>query len=92
MSVSDPAAGPSDSGPREGRGIRDREGRDEQYKAPRAAFTLSDFTILRNIGDGSYSTVVLAQRKGAELVDPGGDPGLYAIKIVNKHLVRRSHV
>ena len=68
--------------------VKDREDAPQtQYRAPRAAFTLSDFTIIRNIGDGSYSTVVLAQRKGAtqELQQQ-----LHAIKIVNKHLVSPS--
>lgn len=62
--------------------LRDREDA-PQYKAPRAALALSDFSILRNIGDGSVSTVVLAQRKGAV----GEHEKLHAIKIVNKHLV-----
>ena len=73
--------------------MRDREGNDAQYKAPRAAFTLSDFQIIRNIGDGSFSTVVLAQLKGSGTTFDGtegaaeGREGLHAIKIVNKHLV-----
>ncbi len=73
--------------------MRDREGNDAQYKAPRAAFTLSDFQIIRNIGDGSFSTVVLAQLKGIgtaavdAAAEGAAEGGLHAIKIVNKHLV-----
>ena len=66
--------------------IKDREDSSaSEYRAPRAAFSLSDFSLLRNIGDGSYSTVVLAQLKGASAVGP--QQQLHAIKIVNKHLV-----
>lgn len=64
--------------------IKDQEDA-TKYRAPRAAFALSDFSILRNIGDGSYSSVVLAQRKGDV------DQQLHAIKIVNKHLVSPSN-
>eukprot|EP00798_Chlamydomonas_sp_ICE-L_P016400 gene16400-22605_t len=52
------------------------------YKAPRTNLQLSDFNITGRVGDGSFSTVILAQHK-----DSGKQ---YAIKIVNKHLILRN--
>lgn len=34
-----------------------------QYTAPRLALSLTDFVLLRRLGDGSFSTVVLAQHR-----------------------------
>jgi serine/threonine protein kinase len=45
---------------------------------------VSDFDILERLGDGSFSTVVLARYKG--------DGQCYAVKIVNKTLVLRNKV
>lgn len=52
--------------------------------AYRLQISLSDFEILRRLGDGSFSTVVLAKYKG--------DGRLYAVKIVNKSLILRNKV
>jgi serine/threonine protein kinase len=49
----------------------------------RAKVQLSDFNILGRLGDGSFSTVILAQLRG-------GQQEQYAIKIVNKHLIMRN--
>lgn len=49
--------------------------------ACRLNLTLADFEIVGHIGDGSFSAVVLAIHKGTQQK--------YAIKLVNKHLVRR---
>uniref|UniRef100_A0A7S3R3C7 non-specific serine/threonine protein kinase n=1 Tax=Dunaliella tertiolecta TaxID=3047 RepID=A0A7S3R3C7_DUNTE len=62
---------------------RDKEG-DEKYVAPRVSLKIQDFDILGRLGDGSFSTVVLARLR----VNPEGDK--FAIKIVNKHLVLRN--
>lgn len=45
---------------------------------------MTDFDILERLGDGSFSTVVLARYKG--------DGQQYAVKIVNKTLVLRNKV
>lgn len=45
---------------------------------------MSDFDILERLGDGSFSTVVLATYKG--------DGQQYAVKIVNKTLILRNKV
>ncbi|GAX82854.1 hypothetical protein CEUSTIGMA_g10280.t1 [Chlamydomonas eustigma] len=63
--------------------LKDRENADV-YKAPRASLTLSDFNILGHIGDGSFATVILAERKAPNNSEK------YAIKIVNKHVVMRN--
>jgi 3-phosphoinositide dependent protein kinase-1 len=52
--------------------------------ACRVNMSLKDFNILGRIGDGSFSTVVLAQHKGT-----GKE---YAIKIMNKHQIMRNKV
>eukprot|EP00195_Chlamydomonas_chlamydogama_P005080 CAMPEP_0202904494 /NCGR_PEP_ID=MMETSP1392-20130828/29654_1 /ASSEMBLY_ACC=CAM_ASM_000868 /TAXON_ID=225041 /ORGANISM="Chlamydomonas chlamydogama, Strain SAG 11-48b" /LENGTH=338 /DNA_ID=CAMNT_0049592139 /DNA_START=42 /DNA_END=1055 /DNA_ORIENTATION=+ len=61
--------------------LKDREHAAE-YRAPRANLSLRDFDIIGRLGDGSFSTVILAQRKGSSQQN--------AIKIVNKHLVLRN--
>ncbi|GIL60087.1 hypothetical protein Vafri_14743 [Volvox africanus] len=63
--------------------LQDREHR-EGYRAPRVTYTIRDFNILGRIGDGSFSTVFLAQQK-----QTGKQ---YAIKMMNKHLVMRNKV
>ena len=50
----------------------------------RLRISVSDFDILERLGDGSFSTVVLATFKG--------DGQKYAVKIVNKTLVLRNKV
>lgn len=45
---------------------------------------MADFDILERLGDGSFSTVVLARYKG--------DGQQYAVKIVNKTLILRNKV
>lgn len=50
----------------------------------RLHISLSEFEILRRLGDGSFSTVVLAKYKE--------DGRLYAVKIVNKSLILRNKV
>jgi len=50
----------------------------------RLRISVSDFDILERLGDGSFSTVVLAKYKG--------DGQQYAVKIVNKTLVLRNKV
>lgn len=52
--------------------------------ACRLRISVSDFDILARLGDGSFSTVVLARYKG--------DGQQYAVKIVNKTLVLRNKV
>lgn len=52
--------------------------------ACRLQVSLSDFEILRRLGDGSFSTVVLARYRR--------DGRLYAVKIVNKNLILRNKV
>ncbi len=47
-----------------------------------AGVKLGDFDVMGRIGDGSFSTVILARYRAS------GDQ--YAIKIVNKHLVLRN--
>ena len=47
----------------------------------RVAFTLSDFELLRRLGDGSFAQVVLARHKQSKKQ--------YAIKIIDKHLILR---
>ncbi len=47
----------------------DREN-DPQYNAPRLALALSDFLLLRRLGDGSYSTVVLAEHRQTGIAAP----------------------
>jgi serine/threonine protein kinase len=49
----------------------------------RAALQISDFDIIGRVGDGSFSTVILARLRG-------GGEALFAIKIVNKHLIVRN--
>lgn len=44
--------------------------------------TLSDFDILGRVGDGSFSTVILARLRS--------NGQKYAIKVVNKHLIMRN--
>lgn len=61
--------------------LQDRE-QQEGYRAPRVTFKVSDFNVLGRIGDGSFSTVFLAQHKGLGKQ--------YAIKMMNKHLVMRN--
>ncbi|GLC47419.1 hypothetical protein PLESTB_000543000 [Pleodorina starrii] len=63
--------------------LQDRE-HQEGYRAPRVTFTIRDFNILGRIGDGSFSTVFLAQHKQTRKQ--------YAIKMMNKHLVMRNKV
>ncbi|EFJ41871.1 hypothetical protein VOLCADRAFT_83913 [Volvox carteri f. nagariensis] len=63
--------------------LEDRE-HQEGYRAPRVALTIRDFHILGRIGDGSFSTVFLAQQK-----QTGKQ---YAIKMMNKHLIMRNKV
>lgn len=46
--------------------------------------SLGDFNIIRRIGDGSFSTVVLAEHKGSGKQ--------YALKIMNKHQIMRNKV
>lgn len=36
-----------------------------QYTAPRLVLSLTDFVLLRRLGDGSFSTVVLAEHRGS---------------------------
>lgn len=50
----------------------------------RLQISLSDFDIIRRLGDGSFSTVVLAKYKA--------DGRMYAVKIVNKSLILRNKV
>jgi 3-phosphoinositide dependent protein kinase-1 len=50
----------------------------------RLRITVADFDILERLGDGSFSTVVLARYKG--------DGQQYAVKIVNKTLILRNKV
>jgi hypothetical protein len=50
----------------------------------RLRISVSDFDILARLGDGSFSTVVLAKYKG--------DGQQYAVKIVNKTLILRNKV
>lgn len=45
---------------------------------------LTDFNILHRIGDGSFSTVVLAKHKATGKQ--------YALKIMNKHQIMRNKV
>jgi 3-phosphoinositide dependent protein kinase-1 len=45
---------------------------------------MADFDILRRVGEGSFSTVLLARYQG--------DGQLYAIKMINKSLVLRNKV
>ncbi|GAB4821386.1 hypothetical protein N2152v2_008432 [Parachlorella kessleri] len=40
-------------------------GDDAQYRAPRASLSLADFELLKRIGDGSYSQVVLARHRAS---------------------------
>lgn len=54
------------------------------HLACRLQISVSDFDIIQRLGDGSFSTVVLARYKA--------DGRLYAVKIVNKHLVLRNKV
>ncbi|GFR45067.1 hypothetical protein Agub_g6441 [Astrephomene gubernaculifera] len=61
--------------------LQDRE-QQEGYRAPRVSLTIRDFNINGRIGDGSFSTVFLAQQK-----ETGKQ---YAIKMMNKHLVMRN--
>ncbi|MEW5297968.1 MAG: hypothetical protein WDW38_003738 [Sanguina aurantia] len=51
---------------------------------PRVSLSISDFDVIRRIGDGSYSTVILASMKSTGVQ--------YAIKIINKHLIMRNKV
>lgn len=50
----------------------------------RLRISVADFDILERLGDGSFSTVVLARYKG--------DGQQYAVKIVNKTLILRNKV
>lgn len=52
--------------------------------ACRLSLQVSDFDILRRLGDGSFSTVVLARHRA------NGEQ--YAVKIINKTLVVRNKV
>lgn len=58
----------------------DRED-DIRFSAPRVALTLSDFELVRRLGDGSFAQVVLARQKYTHKQ--------FAIKIIDKHLVMR---
>ncbi|DBA89929.1 hypothetical protein WJX79_010639 [Trebouxia sp. C0005] len=60
--------------------FEDREG-DARFNAPRVAFTLADFELVRRLGDGSFAQVVLARHKHSKKQ--------YAIKIIDKHLILR---
>ena len=63
--------------------MNDREGAPAAlYRAPRADLKLADFRVEAHLGDGSFSTVVLASMKATG--------ARYAIKIVNKSLVVRN--
>jgi 3-phosphoinositide dependent protein kinase-1 len=61
--------------------LQDRES-DTAYRAPRANLQLRDFDVIGRIGDGSFSTVILARLRETGVQ--------YAIKIVNKHLIVRN--
>lgn len=54
------------------------------YNAPRLQISVADFEIVQRLGDGSFSTVVLARYRG--------DGRCYALKIVNKGLVLRNRM
>ncbi len=49
--------------------------------ACRVALSLADFELLRRIGDGSYSQVVLARHRAT-----GRE---FALKIIDKHYILR---
>ncbi len=51
----------------------------------RASLQISDFDIVGRLGDGSFSTVILAKLRH-------GDDEHFAIKVVNKHLVLRNRM
>ncbi|EFN52977.1 hypothetical protein CHLNCDRAFT_36647 [Chlorella variabilis] len=57
---------------------------DPEYKAPRMQLSLADFELLRRIGDGSYSHVVLARHRAT-----GRD---YALKVIDKQYIMRHRV
>mmetsp|Transcript_47395 Transcript_47395/g.120990 ORF Transcript_47395/g.120990 Transcript_47395/m.120990 type:complete len:374 (-) Transcript_47395:113-1234(-) len=61
---------------------QDREGKCD-YRAPRVALTLTDFELVKKLGDGSYSEVFHVRRKinGRE----------YALKKMDKHLILREN-
>jgi 3-phosphoinositide dependent protein kinase-1 len=61
--------------------LQDRES-DSTYRAPRANLQLRDFDVIGRIGDGSFSTVILARLRETGMQS--------AIKIVNKHLIVRN--
>ena len=50
----------------------------------RLQISIADFDILRRVGEGSFSTVLLARYQG--------DGKLYALKMINKSLVLRNKV
>jgi serine/threonine protein kinase len=50
----------------------------------RLQISIGDFDILRRVGEGSFSTVLLARYNG--------DGRLYALKMINKSLVLRNKV
>ncbi|KAK9864056.1 hypothetical protein WJX84_005775 [Apatococcus fuscideae] len=60
---------------------QDREN-DPAFKAPRAAYTLADFKLVRRLGDGSYSQVVQARHNATDTD--------YALKMIDKSLVLRN--
>ena len=64
--------------------MNDREGDGDSYKAPRVELKMADFLVESHLGDGSFSSVVLARMKSSQQ--------LYAIKIVNKHLILRNRM
>lgn len=62
-----------------------RQAQEEQeYHAPKLQLTVADFDVVRRLGEGSFSTVILAlyRQDGRE----------YAVKIINKSLVIRNKV
>jgi serine/threonine protein kinase len=50
----------------------------------RLALTIGDFDLLRRIGDGSFSHVVLARRRATGLE--------YALKVIDKHYITRHNM
>ncbi|KAL4439495.1 hypothetical protein ABPG77_008824 [Micractinium sp. CCAP 211/92] len=71
---SEPAASPDD-------GMKDPQ---EGKPAPRLQLSLANFELLRRIGDGSYSHVVLARHRESGLE--------YALKVVDKQYILRHKV
>ncbi|GBF94960.1 3-phosphoinositide dependent kinase [Raphidocelis subcapitata] len=57
---------------------------EETYHAPKLQLTVADFDVLRRLGEGSFSTVILARYRA--------DGREYAVKMINKSLVVRNKV